>query len=141
MKAQKGFTLIELMIVVAIVAILAAIAYPSYTNYVVKTNRVDAQSELTRLAGRLQSYKLVNRTYANATVANVGGSVSYPAQGTANYTITLTLDADNRGYTLAATPASGRQNGDGIICLNQDGWKYWSQGQGTCSLTATSTWN
>lgn len=49
MKSSQGFTFMEMMIVVAIIAILAAIAYPLYTQHIVKTNRVDVQSELMRL--------------------------------------------------------------------------------------------
>ena len=63
MVKQHGFTLIELMIVVAIVGILAAIAYPSYTQYVIKSNRVDAQAEMTRIASLMQRYKVINSTY------------------------------------------------------------------------------
>jgi prepilin-type N-terminal cleavage/methylation domain-containing protein len=59
MSRNLGFTLIELMIVVAIIAILAAIAYPSYTSYRVKTNRVDVQAQMMNIAQRLQSYKSV----------------------------------------------------------------------------------
>ena len=55
MKKYEGFTLIELMIVVAIIAILAAIAYPSYTQYKIRTNRADVQSEMMQTAQRLQS--------------------------------------------------------------------------------------
>lgn len=59
-RLKNGFTLIELMIVVAIIGILAAIAYPSYQEYVKKTKRVEAQSELVDIASRLQRYKVTN---------------------------------------------------------------------------------
>lgn len=139
---QRGFTLIELMIVVAIIAILAAIAYPSYTQYKIRTNRVDVQTELMRVAGRMQSYKLVNNSYSGATLGGVGGNANYPSSGTAFYTVVLAVDADNQGYTLTATPVAATvQNGDGVVCLNQDGQKYWVKGVATCALSSSSTWD
>ena len=63
-RRHRGFTLIELMIVVAIVAILAGVAYPSYRNYILKGNRAAAQAFLMDAAQRQQQYFLDNRTYA-----------------------------------------------------------------------------
>jgi prepilin-type N-terminal cleavage/methylation domain-containing protein len=87
MSRNLGFTLIELMIVVAIIAILAAIAYPSYTSYRVKTNRVDVQAQMMNIAQRLQSYKSVNHSYTGATLAGLGISATYPNSG--EYTLKL----------------------------------------------------
>lgn len=143
MKTRNdGFTLIELMIVVTIIGILAAIAYPSYTKYRIKTNRVDVQTELMRVAGLLQSYKLVNHSYSSATLTGIGGTANYPSTGTAYYSVVLVIDDDNQGYTLKATPvSSSMQKDNGVVCLNQDGQKYWSQGATTCVLSSTSTWD
>ena len=142
MNKKQGFTLIELMIVVAIIAILAAIAYPSYTSYKIRTNRADVQTELMRVAGRMQSYKLVNNSYSGATLVGVGGTANYPSTGTAYYAVTLAVDADNQGYTLTATPTvSTVQTGNGVVCLNQDGQKYWAKGATDCALSSNSSWD
>jgi type IV pilus assembly protein PilE len=60
-RGQRGFSLIELMIVVAIVGLLVAIAVPSYRRYVIRANRADAKAALLQLAGNLE------RCYTNST--------------------------------------------------------------------------
>ena len=139
---QKGFTLIELMIVVAIIAILAAIAYPSYTSYRVKTNRVDVQTQMMNIAQRLQSYKSVNHSYTGATLAGLGISSTYPHSG--EYNLDLTIDGDNQGYLLKAEPNSSTiQESNGEICLNQEGFKFWKKGSDCDAddLTNQSSWD
>ncbi|HWY73334.1 MAG TPA: type IV pilin protein [Burkholderiaceae bacterium] len=70
-KFTRGFTLIELMIVVVIVAILAAVALPSYQNSIRKSRRPDAKTALLDLAAREERYYTVNNTYTNVA-ANLG---------------------------------------------------------------------
>lgn len=65
-RLEAGFTLVELMIVVAIVGILSAIAIPSYQRYVVQSRRAEAQSYLHQLALRQEQYWAKNQTYASA---------------------------------------------------------------------------
>ena len=141
-QKYKGFTLIELMIVVAIIAILAAIAYPYYTQYKIRTNRADLQVELIRIAQRLQAYQLVNHTYSGATLAGIGGSSTYPVTDDAVYAIDLAIDGDNLGYVLTATPiATSIQADNGVLCLNQETQKYWEKGATACALSSTSSWD
>lgn len=144
---HKGFTLIEMMIVVAIIGILAAIAYPSYTDYVQRGKRLDAQSEMLQIAQKLEMYKLRNNgSYSGADLGtlygvtkNSDGSVNMPKQGTPLYT--LALPAPTISWTLTATPiATAAQKGDGVIVLNSKGQKCWSKGAATCTPSATSTW-
>jgi type IV pilus assembly protein PilE len=109
---ERGFTLIELMIVVAIVGILAAIAYPSYTDSVRKANRTDARTALLQVSQTLErcftQYSAYNN--ANCTVLNAGTVNS--AEGF--YTVGVVSAATS--YTLTATPVAGRAQASDAKC-------------------------
>lgn len=124
-RTQGGFTLIEIMIVVAIVAILAAFAYPNYQQYVIKTKRVDMMSELQNIATQLESRKLVQGSYGGISAGIVTEFArSYPRQGTALYTVSFTPNPLTSEWEVIATPKPGTQVAtDGVLTLNYLGRK------------------
>ncbi|MBS7725301.1 type IV pilin protein [Pseudomonas lalucatii] len=88
MRRDEGFTLIELMIVVAVLGILAAIAYPNYTEYMDRARRAEAKTALMEGAQALERYYSVHGSYldADGNLAQVF-SAQAPATGTPNYTL------------------------------------------------------
>ena len=98
---NKGFSLIELMIVLAIIGVLGAIAYPSYDSYMKKSRRSDGKIGLQRMADRQERFYLQNNTYTTDP-ANVGGAATKE-----NY-YALSIDsADINGFELTATAVPG----------------------------------
>jgi prepilin-type N-terminal cleavage/methylation domain-containing protein len=76
MKKQLGFTLIELMIVIAIIGVLASIGYPSYTDYLIRGRIPDATANLATKRVQLEQFFQDNRTYAGAPACNPDTAVS-----------------------------------------------------------------
>ncbi len=107
MKKNRGFNLIELMIVVTIVGILAALAFPAYTDHMISTRRSDGQSALMNMAALMEHYFTENNTYVGAT-PTVLGITTASQQG--YYTLSVT-SATATAFTLTATPA-GAQTAD-----------------------------
>ena len=107
----QGFTLIEVMIVVAILGILAAIALPSYSQYVSRSRRVDARAALLENASILERQYIVANKYNTNGTPPITESPRGAAAGDRFYNIAFSvIGVDN--YTLVATPANG-QAGDG----------------------------
>ncbi len=100
-KTIHGFTLIEVMIVIAIVGILTTIAYPSYQEYVIRADRSEGQALLNDAAARQERYFSQNSTYAD-TVAKLGYSSNRSANG--RYTLSIS-NVTATSYTLTATAA------------------------------------
>ena len=131
MKLQKGFSLIELMIVVVIVGILASVAIPAYQDYVIRSKIPDATSALAAKRVQLEQFFQDNRTYAGATACNADSGTSKffdftcPVQTANTYTLeaegkdsmqqfVFTIDQSNNkqttdapsGWAAAAMPAN-----------------------------------
>jgi type IV pilus assembly protein PilE len=132
---QRGFSLIELMIVVAIVAILATIAYPSYDNYVRKAKRATAQAALLEIASKQQTYLLDRRVYSGS-LTDLGFAAPKEIQD--DYTFTFP------GFNAATVPpafvamaepsATLKAKGELDLTINQRGEKspansagYWGK--------------
>ncbi len=113
-EKSKGFTLIELMIVVAIIALLAAIAIPSYRDFVVRSNRTEAKVALTELANLLEKHYSEMGSYATDFGDDkAAGEVNY-RDATDKY-YELEIDSDGSTYTLTAT-ALNKQFDDDEDC-------------------------
>jgi len=132
-SGSRGFTLLELMIVVAIIAILAAIAYPSYTSYITRTHRVAAEGCLSEYASYMERYYTTNLRYNNAD-----GSVddlpaldcASPQQTGSHYGYALS-GVSATTYTLQATP-TGADTQCGTLSLDQAGTRRASTGNDQC---------
>lgn len=109
--AQRGFTLIELMIALVVTAIIVTLAYPAYSQYVRKAKRGEAQQLLLNWAANQEVFRANNPAYADA------GALAPPVHG--DYTLTVS-GVTAAGYTLqaAAQGAQASDTDDGVSCAS-----------------------
>jgi type IV pilus assembly protein PilE len=103
--AQRGVTLIELMIVVVILAIIAAIAIPSYRQQVLRSNRSDAKVALMQTVQNLERCFTRNSTY---TACYEDDPETFPSVPNGLYEVTVDVNDAGTGYSLTAAPQEGQ---------------------------------
>lgn len=126
---QQGFTLVELMIVVAIVGIIGMVALPSYQNYVRKGQRSSAQQLMLEISNREQQYMLSERAFT-ATLGSTGLNVvrdgwtcTTNCVGT-RYTVSVELPSGvPPTFIITASPTAASQTEDGTLKLTSAGAK------------------
>lgn len=147
-----GFSLIEVVVVVAILGIIATVALPSYSNYKTKSQREDGMGALQNFAQKMEQHFAEHNTYISAAngdpssatngvtaVASVFASEA-PLEGSSK-TYDLRVVAVSAGsFTLRAIPKN-TQAGDGIIELNSAGNRFWDKNKdGDTADAGEDTW-
>jgi type IV pilus assembly protein PilE len=130
-EGASGFTLIELMVVVAVIGILAGVAWPSYLNYVKRGNRSQAEQLMLEIANREQQYIVDARQFTatiGSTGLNIGNKDNWTCTATCTngkYTVSVAVDntAAPPTYTITADPGTGVQQSDGVLTLDSTNLK------------------
>ena len=116
-RRAAGFTLIEIMVVVAIIGIIAAIALPSYNEYVRKTRRAAGAACITAMAQQMERWYTANMTYVGATM-----NTTVCEDNASRFYSFATPVLGVKAYTVTATPANGHTDPTcGTLSIDQAG--------------------
>jgi len=150
-RPAGGFTLIELMVVVAIATILFAISIPSYVTYIRESRRTEAKTAVLDLAGREERYLSTNPTAYTAVPANLGYTGVWPiVVGSGYYQLTVcspacgpSAIATAPSYTVTATPVAGQSQVNDAQCtsfsVDSAGQQY-ANGSGGAAVATPYCW-
>ncbi len=149
--SARGFTLVELMIVVAIAAILAAIAYPSYQDSIRKSRRTEAKTALENVAAEQEKYYYRNNAYTrDLTKLGYSGTAGAGQKNTENGYYRIQVVPDGTGscgtaapwhctkYRVYARPVGPQASDPWIYRLYSDGRKYRCKKRNTTNFQCTS---
>lgn len=138
--SSRGFTLVELMVVILVVSILAAIAIPTYTNQVRKSRRTEARNALLDAAAREERFYATNNRYS-VTAADLGYAAFPATVGSSYYSLNVacTNNAACTDFTVTATAINGqaKDTACATLTLNNVG----AQNATGSTLAATTCWN
>lgn len=130
MQKSKGFTLIELMIVVAVIGILSALAYYNYSRYGFRARRADGKNLLMNISSAEERYYTNFNRYAGSVTAAAPTGLGFANANSEKgyYKVVVALTNVDQGYTLTATPQTAAQASDqcGNLTLTNTGTKGFS---------------
>lgn len=145
MKSKAGFTLVELLIVMAIVAILGVIAVPGYRNYVVGARQNSAQQALLRMAGAMENCYSMNQTYVGCFgTGNSGVNDFLKANDIESYyELSSMTNVTARDFKVAVQAKGGQFNDVASSCqvlaVDRLGRKLIASSEGQLSVDANNT--
>lgn len=145
MKSKAGFTLVELLIVMAIVAILGVIAVPGYRNYVVGARQNSAQQALLRMAGAMENCYSMNQTYEGCFGTGNSGVTDFLKANDLEsyYELSSMTNVTARDFKVAVQAKGGQFNDVASSCqvlaVDRLGRKLIASSSGTLSVDANNT--
>jgi len=129
MSTARGFTLIEVMIVVLIVSILAAIAVPSYNDYITRSKITEATANLAGLRVKMEQFYQDNRTFANGPCTTSGKYFSYSCVAATSTAYTIqALGGTSGDSTMTGFTYTVDQDNNKTSTITKSGWT----GNATC---------